>query len=309
MASKFSRKFRFFLICAGILTVFIIISIALFSINGLLLANNETPVTGMTSQGVLLKHKSLDFETIKILSYNIAKGFIYNGGINFEKPEIIKNRLQKIADIINKEQPDLVFLSEIVFQCDPCPVNQVTWLAEATGMAKWVFGENYNFGLPFYRIVGGNAILSRWPDIAPKINLTLAGRKPFYETRNSRRLLWCELRFENENILLGSVHNDSFNQKNNLAQTRQMLNYINGQPTVIAGDFNVRPDTESIRIIKESNLFTGSINGPETFPSHKPDRKIDYIFAPKGWKKIKHYVIESEVSDHLPIVTVFGRRG
>ena len=32
-----------------------------------------------------------------------------------------------------------------------------------TDLQYWAFGENFNFGLPFYRVVGGNAILSRWP--------------------------------------------------------------------------------------------------------------------------------------------------
>ena len=68
-----------------------------------------------------------------------------------------------MAKVIREENPDFVFLSEAVRECTPCPVNQLELLAELCGMHAWAFGENYCFGLPLYRIVGGNAILSRFP--------------------------------------------------------------------------------------------------------------------------------------------------
>ena len=183
-------------------------------------------------------------------------------------------------------------------------MNQITTLAETTGMSFWVFGENYNFGLPFYRIVGGNAILSRWP-LEAAANPSLAGRQPFYITKNNRRILWCAMMINGENILLGSVHNDSFNLTNNQAQVRQILDYLDGRPTILAGDFNARPQETPMQLFRESGQFVWAFDGPLTFPTSNPRQKIDFILAPAAWELIDHRVLQSSASDHLPIISTF----
>jgi endonuclease/exonuclease/phosphatase family metal-dependent hydrolase len=276
----------------------------LFIINGVFLSNAETPVTGVTSHATAVVHNAFAPVELKIMAYNIAKGFIHKGGIMFEDREVMAARIWQIADLINAEQPDIVFLSEAIFECTPCPVNQIVTLAEATGMHTWAFGENYNFGLPFYRIVGGNAILSRFP-IEPVRNLSLADRKPFYVTENNRRMLWCEMQIGGQQILLASVHNDSFNPTNNLVQTQQMLDYAGKQAAILAGDFNARPVEPSIQLIRNSGHFGGAFDGPLTFPSKAPEQTIDFIFAPANWELLDHRVIQSTASDHLPVVSTF----
>lgn len=298
-----SRVSKFFWRSIVVLILIAIICIGLLTLNGVYLANNETPLSGITSHATS-NQPPVGVNEIKIMAYNIAKGFIYRGGINFERPDIVITRLWQMADLINKEQPDLVFLSETVFECGPSPINQITFLARAARMHTWAFGENYNFGLPFYRIVGGNAILSHWP-MKTVDNPSLVGRQPFYVTKNNRRILWCELNINGKNILLGSVHNDSFDLTNNLAQTRQILDYIGEQPTILAGDFNARPDGPPMQLIQETGRFSGAFDGPLTFPSLAPEQTIDFILAPVDWDLLEHRVLQSDVSDHLPIVSTF----
>ena len=275
----------------------------LFVINGLVLANREKPISGTTSYPP--KPEIKDTDEIRIMAYNIAKGFIYKGGIKFVDEKTAKQRMIKIAEVIKKEHPDIVFLSETVFECTPCPVNQITFLAEATGMHSWAFGENYNFGLPFYRIVGGNAILSCFP-LKLLSNLSLSGQQPFYITKNNRRVLWCSLKIKGEEILAASVHNDSHSRKNNLIQTKQLLDYKGNQKAVMAGDFNANPERPSIKFIRNSGQFKASYGGPLTFPAGKAKYKIDFIFAPKQWNLIEHKVIKSKASDHYPVLSVFN---
>ncbi len=172
------------------------------------------------------------------------------------------------------------------------------------GMHAWGFGENYNFGIPFYRIVGGNAILSRFP-LEPVENIPLAGRQPFYVTSNNRRMLWCAANIAGQRLLLAAVHTDSFNPDNNLRQTRQMLDYLDGRPAVLAGDFNAKPSEPSIELLERSGLFTGAVEGPLTFPARAPEQRIDFIFAPNSWELVEHRVIQNQASDHLPVVSTF----
>jgi len=239
------------------------------------------------------------------MSYNIAKGFIHKGGLKFSDEKVVEKRMRQIAELIIREKADIVFLSEAVFECTPCPVNQIKFLAEASGMHSWAFGENYNFGLPFYCIVGGNAILSRFP-LETITNLSLSGRKPFYVTKNNRRALWCTLHIGGESILAASVHNDSYSRKNNLVQAQQLIDYKGDRPALMAGDFNANPDEPPIEFIRNTGQFTASFEGPPTFPAGKANQKIDFIFAPHKWKLLKHRVIQTNLSDHYPVVSVFS---
>ncbi|MEZ4528627.1 MAG: endonuclease/exonuclease/phosphatase family protein [Desulfobacterales bacterium] len=184
-------------------------------------------------------------------------------------------------------------------------MDQIAELAEATGMHMWAFGENYNFGLPFYRIVGGNAILSRFP-IEGLSNMTLVGRQPFYVTKNNRRALWCSAHVGNQEILLASLHNDSYSRKNNLAQAQQILAYVGNRDAILAGDFNAAPHEPPMKVFSESRHFSGVFDGPFTFPAGKPKETIDFILGPASWEVLEHRVIASDASDHLPVLTVFG---
>jgi endonuclease/exonuclease/phosphatase family metal-dependent hydrolase len=295
------RRWSFYGIVFVLIAAFVLA--LLFVINGTFLGHGETPLLLETHHSAV---RETDPRVIKILAYNIAKCFVYSNDGKFASREDVINRLDRIAALINQEKPDLVFLSEAVNECSPCDVNQVKHIAEATGMHCWVLGENYNFGLPFYRIIGGNAILSRWPLVAES-NPSLVGRQPFYVIKNNRRVLWCRISFTEEEILLGAIHTDSFNIDNNLRQTRQILNYCADRPTILAGDFNANPDEPSIKVISASEAFAGNFNPPKTFPSNDPDQTLDYIFAPAHWRLVDYRVLAGTESDHLAVVSTFVR--
>jgi endonuclease/exonuclease/phosphatase family metal-dependent hydrolase len=296
-----SRRRRVLLICVGTPAALIVLLAVLFVVNGLLLADGESVRTGVTDHAAAAPFKSGE---LRVLSYNIAKLFMHNGGLSFDSAESVRRRLKRVADVINAEKPDLVFLSEAIRECGPCPVDQVAELAEATGMHAWTFGENYNIGLPFYRVTGGNAILSRRP-LEPVLNQTFAGRKPFYITKNNRRALWCRVQVGGRPVLLGAFHNDSFNLVNNAAQVREELAFIGDRDALVAGDFNASPATEPMKLWRESGKFNGVFDGAMTYPADKPTRRIDYILGPAAWTVVEQRVIPTTVSDHRPVLTVF----
>jgi len=281
--------------------VVLLILLALFVINGLLLSNGETAIGGVTKHAA---QKPADPTIVTIMAYNIAKGFAYQGGLSFADAVDLRKRMEGIADLVRAENPDFVFLSEALTECTPSPVDQVALIAERADMHCWAFGENFNFGLPFYRMISGNAILARGP-LTPVANPSLAGRQPFYVPKNNRRVLWCESTIGAASVLLASIHNDSFNLKNNRLQMQQILDYAKDGPAILAGDFNAEPHNESIRLIADSKRFTAVMEEPRTYPSDKPRRRIDFIFAPANWTLLEHRVVDSVLSDHKPVVCRF----
>lgn len=305
-ATQSPRRWRRRIVLA-ILLVPVVLG-GLFALNGLVLAERETPISSLSAEQLAAAEAGtlpgVDQPQLKVMAYNIAKAFAHLGDISFEDPEVVRERLDRMAELIRVEQPDLLFLSEAVFECSPCPVNQVEFLAQQTDLKHWVCGENYNFGLPFYRVVGGNAILSRFP-IEPAANPPLPGAQAFYVTKNNRRMLWAKLRINGQEVLLSAVHNDSFDMDNNVAQIRQILAYAGDRPAILAGDFNAKPDETSIEIVQETGRFSGQFAGPMTFPAKQPNQTIDFIFAPASWELVEHHVPQSKASDHLPVVSTF----
>ena len=298
----------------------LLLAAALFCFNGLVLARGENPLVAQTSVAPLADLASsrsagspeasatvADADSVKILAYNIAKGFVHQGGISFASTAEIAARLEQLAAVVNDEQPDLVFLSEAILECGPCPLNQVEFLATRTGMASWAFGENFNIGWPGYRMTSGNAILSR-SALTPVANPPLAGRRPFFVTKNNRRVLFCRTQIAGRDTLLGSIHTDSFDLENNLAQTKQILEFCADEPAILAGDFNCRPHEPSIPHIVASGRFVGATEDIHTFPADQPERRLDYIFAPAGWELVEERVLAGTASDHRAVVATFRVR-
>jgi endonuclease/exonuclease/phosphatase family metal-dependent hydrolase len=272
----------------------------LFVLNGLVLAARTTPRLGTTAAPA----GSPPASEVTFLSWNIAKAFVHKSGVKFDTKANVRGRLEKMAAVINAEKPDFVILSEAITACGPCEVDQVATLAQLCGMAHYAIGENYNVGVPFFRIAGGNAVLSRTP-LTPVANIDLAGRKPFWVTKNNRRALFVSAEIGGQPLLMASLHNDPFDMRNNEAQTRQLLDFVGDRAAVLAGDFNNRPEDRSIKLIRESGRFGGAFDGPPTFFEGDRKERIDYVFAPPGWELLDHRVVENDTSDHRPLVCRF----
>ncbi len=103
---------------------------ALVIANGTILARGNTPEISRTTHPAA-KLPAVGDE-ITIMSFNIAKAFVHRGGFEFLEREEVRARLDAVAAVINRESPDLVFLSEAIRDCGPCPVNQIGYLAQRT---------------------------------------------------------------------------------------------------------------------------------------------------------------------------------
>lgn len=298
-----SRRRRWVVWTLRALAVLVLLPVLLFLFNGFILADRHSPDVRHLKDVAAGPTRSSSNQ-VTIMSYNIAKGFVHKGGWEFESREFVEGKLERMAAVIRAEKPDMVFLSEAITELAPCNVNQVEFLARKCGLPHVATGENYNVGVPFCRVVGGNAIISRQPLTAVE-NIDLAGRKQFWVTENNRRALFVSAQLGGKQVLLGALHNDSFDMQNNAAQTQQLLDYIGDRPVILAGDFNNRPEDRSIKLIRDSGKFGGAFDGPPTFFEGKRAERLDYIFVPKDWQMLDIKVVEDDTSDHRPLVCKF----
>lgn len=241
------------------------------------------------------------------MTYNIRMGGAYKRTWRFEKPELVTELIRRIGNLIREYNPDIVFLQEVVMESGPGSVNQTPILAETAGMHAWALGKEVNQGLPFYRMIRGNVILSKWP-LEIVANQSMAGNRSFFKVGVwNQCTLWCKTQLLNQEVLLASVHliTSWGNQLLQKTQMQQVLDFAGGRPAILAGDFNVRPYEAVIKQAVDSGRFSAKLDGPYTVSSYNPRAKIDYIFAPAGWKLIGHEVIQTDLSDHMPVLSTY----
>ena len=297
---------RFLLLTGSIPVAIPFVLLALLFVNARFLGPGETPLYGRTSRPPTPLVSDANGVILKVMTYNIWMGGAYRGGWRFEKPERVAERIEKIGELIRQQQPDIVFLQEVAIDSGPGSFNQVSVLAEKIGMHIWAFGQCLNDGLPFYRMIEGNAILSRWP-LEPLTNQKMAGNKAFYEIGyDDQSTLWCKADIGGQEILLASVHlnADDFYEVR-LPQVEQLLDFAGDRPAILAGDFNADPNELEIRRIVDTGKFAAKLDGPFTISSYDPHRTIDHIFVPGDWQLLEHRVIQTDLSDHLPVVATY----
>lgn len=240
-----------------------------------------------------------------MLAFNLQKLDLFRGG-SIRSPAEVRAHLDEVAALIRAHDPHLVALSEVVVECALCPVDQVEHLARATGMHQSAFGEQFDFGLPGCAIRGGNALLSRLPLRGVRNEALPGGGSPLWPA-NTRRALWCEALVAGEWLRVASLHLDSFDSASNLRQAAQLLAGLPARPVLMAGDLNARPGSATLQRLLASERFLPLPRAPApTFPAASPERRIDYVLAPRGWARLSERVIPTTLSDHRPVLATFA---
>jgi endonuclease/exonuclease/phosphatase (EEP) superfamily protein YafD len=136
-------------------------------------------------------------------------------------------------------------------------------------------------------------------------NFDLAGRQPFWVTKNNRRALAVSAEFGGKPVLLVALHNDSYSIRNNESQVRQILEWLGDRPAMLAGDFNAKPNQMPMKLLRDSGRFASEWDGEPTFFDGDRKERIDFILAPAAWELVEAKVIADDTSDHRPLVSRF----
>lgn len=142
-------------------------------------------------------------------------------------------------------------------------------------------------------------------------NSNYVGKGPTH----SRNLQWLECRHQNKSYFIINVHGlwngkgktDSAERIKQSERIQQFVTSLN-TPVVICGDFNLRPDTESIKILEQgmNNLIKAhTIQSTRTPLYNKEEKFADYVFTSPDINVHQFTVLADVVSDHTPILVEF----
>jgi endonuclease/exonuclease/phosphatase family metal-dependent hydrolase len=145
----------------------------------------------------------------------------------------------------------------------------------------------------------GNGIISRYPIVSAE-SIIIPDPSPkeydgFYETR-------CVLKATLENGLTVLITHFGLNPDEQKNAVDTVLKHITDTKCILMGDFNVTPNDPIIAPIKSKMKDTAELfTEPKlSWPSDKPEKKIDYIFVSPDIEVLSADIPEIVASDHRP---------
>lgn len=230
-------------------------------------------------------------KTLRVMTYNI------HVGVGMDK----KLDLQRIADVINHEQPDLVGLQEVdrgVKRTEG--KDEIAELAAMTRM-HFAFAPNLDYQGGKY----GVAILSRLP-------LKATVHTMFENKREAERrgMLKVEVDVDGKSITFVTTHLDYQFEDGRLFETEQLLKILEDVkgPLIVVADLNDVPEGSAYKLMRvnfEDAWITSRAKGDGfSYPADKPSKRIDHIFyrPANRIRATKAWVVETLASDHVPVV-------
>lgn len=230
---------------------------------------------------------------LKVMTFNIQHCENFNTGkIDFDF----------FADAIRSTQADIIGLNEVRGKG-----KGKNYDAQAEILAGKL-GFNYFFA-PAINLFGegpyGNAILSRYPIKSAEIiaipDPSEKKYKGYYETRCVLKAV-IDVGYD----LTVLVTHFGLNPDEHENASETVTDSLLPEKCLLMGDFNVQPDSVYLNPVREKmNDTADSFHSVlYSFPSDKPDKKIDYIFTSKDILTVTADIPAMVVSDHRPYTAV-----
>ena len=248
---------------------------------------------------------------LSVLSYNIRYANPKDGEDQWEY------RRDKISDYLQKTQPDVVGMQEVLehqlnYLLDQTQGYAYVGVGRDDGKTKGEYSPILYRRASLQLIESNTFWLSPTPD---QISVGWDAALPRictyarFEHRKSKKQFWVF------NTHFDHIGEEARKQAASLIiETIEKVNQ-DQLPVVVTGDFNLTPDTVPIQLLQakyedvmgnsvSTDLHYGTFNGFDL--TQKGDRRIDYIFQ-KGFslKRAKHLWIKTDegrwVSDHHPV--------
>lgn len=235
---------------------------------------------------------------IRLLSYNIQVGI---GSVSYSNylttawkhvlphAQIYEN-LHKIARAISGF--DIVALQEIdAGSMRSSFINQAEFLAEHAGFPFWHHQTNRKIGKIARH---SNGVLSKFqPNEVSEYKLP--GFIP------GRGVMLVRYGHPDNPLILLIVHL-ALSKRARHRQLEFISEIVNCyEHVIVMGDLNCQPESAELRFLLDNTSLSEPTHGLKTFPSWRPQRRIDHILASPSLEIYDVHVLDHLLSDHLPI--------
>lgn len=239
-----------------------------------------------------------DAVQLKILSHNVRLFEAY-------EPEPDKEVKQKLSALINKQQPDIILFQEYY---------------KLEGLQFSDYPYSYVHFKPEHKM--GHAIYSKYP---------LLNKKAFDFEGTSNNTIYADVIVGSDTLRVYNMHLQSYRISSSVAdfepedtksfRNRIQVAFVEQQqqaeaileqmaqtdfPVILGGDLNNTAFSYIYRKINDSFTDSFVAKGQGLGSTYKVDYfplRIDYIFAGKGLEIQSHKTLQSNFSDHNPIVS------
>ena len=247
-----------------------------------------------------------DAAAVRVLVFNIHAGKDAAGAPN----------LDGVAQLIRSTRADVVLLQEVDRGTTRSgKVDQLQVLGERTGYAT-VFGRSLDYDGGEYGIAalsrGGFYFKDTTPLRVEPAQMRAGG------SREPRVALLVVPRTRIGSMQLVNTHLDaSRDDTHRLQESQMLLNVVRSRlspetPVLLGGDLNSEPQSEVLARLRGAGLRDawtecGAGDGL-TFPAHAPVKRIDYLLLSVGLGCTDARVIETNISDHRPLLVTVVRQ-
>lgn len=235
---------------------------------------------------------------IKLMSFNIQHGRNHN-----LPGDVID--LSLMAKTILDVSPDFVGLQEVRCGLGGDFLNQPEIISSITGGRPY-FGQATTMGADDKGY--GNAVISHLPVVDCKVipieDPEIKKYDGYYETRCVMKLT-VKCGYKPLTILVSHFGLNPDEQENAVDTVLKTVSECQ-TPLILMGDLNMQAGEPPLLRLATS-LSDAAVtlhNEEDTFPSHQPDRRIDYFWY-RGIKPLSIYTHKVIASDHYPLIAEF----
>lgn len=224
----------------------------------------------------------------------------------------------KVANEIKRLDVDVVLAQELFEnkQINP-PGDTAATVANVLGW-NYVYQAAETWDNKSYKTSQGNAIFSQYPLISSRsVYVQQPKHNPPNASKEGRVYIEAEIHLGHQRLTVGTVHlSYSHRFIIDKARIREADNLVkelikHKQKYIFSGDLNAIPESYVIKRISETLTPAGpDFNQPtwstkpfdhDGFKEDKLAWRLDYVFTTPDVKVVKSEIVETKVSDHLPI--------
>lgn len=253
------------------------------------------------------------------MSFKFISLNLYEGGLLFDN----------ISAFLKEKNPDIIAFQEVNNGTDsklPSNLRSMQVLSELLPGYHHFFAPEILLRYPEGKIDIGNAIFSRFPISNEKIVFL---NVPYgeYDTvpiggdfsKHPKNMHCCNVNLNGTTLMVCNLHGiwglDGTDSEDRLKMSDLIVSEVEGKEKVIlAGDFNLKPNTQTIENIEKhlTNVFKDELK--TTFNLTRKDLKrfpgyasavVDMIFTSNDLIVTEHTCPNVDISDHLPLIIEF----